>query len=152
MVRLFLPNGKPTCQYWHMPTGAHALPSRLSQEVGRILTEAIARGATSQARVAEAAGISASQLSRALAGKKVFTLDQLDSVCTSVGLDIVDVIAAADQSIPERAPRRPIAVLRRPSANVGDRPDTDLETVELDITKLAASRDNTPIDPSHGEG
>ena len=38
------------------------------------------------------------------------------------------------------------------SRNVGGSPHTDLETVELDITQLAASTDNTPIDPARGEG
>jgi transcriptional regulator with XRE-family HTH domain len=36
--------------------------------------------------------------------------------------------------------------------NVGGPADTDLETVELDTTLLAASTDDTPIDPSRGEG
>lgn len=35
---------------------------------------------------------------------------------------------------------------------VGGRTHTDLETVELDTTELAATTDNTPIDPSRGEG
>lgn len=39
--------------------------------------------------------MSASQLSRALAGKKVFTLDQLDAVCWSLGLDTAHVIEQA---------------------------------------------------------
>jgi transcriptional regulator with XRE-family HTH domain len=49
----------------------------------------------------------------------------------------------------EIAPRANITAL--PSRNVGGSTDTDLETVELDITKIAASKDNTPVHPSRGE-
>ncbi|GAT73597.1 helix-turn-helix protein [Microbacterium sp. HM58-2] len=84
------------CQNWHMPTGTQPLPSPLSQHVGRILTDAIYAQTLAQARVATDAGLSASQLSRALSGKKVFTLDQLDAVCSVLGLDLIAVIAAAD--------------------------------------------------------
>lgn len=34
---------------------------------------------------------------------------------------------------------------------VGGRTHTDLETVELDNTEIAASKDDTPVDPSRGE-
>ena len=42
-----------------------------------------------------------------------------------------------------------VTPLRRP--NVGGRTNTDLETVELDSTQLAASHDDTPISPERGE-
>jgi len=85
-----------------MPTGTQPLPSPLSQHVGRLLGDAIAGRGLAQARVAVEAGISPSQLSRALAGKKVFTIDQLDAVCSVIGLDLIDVIAAADAATKTR--------------------------------------------------
>ncbi|NJI61149.1 helix-turn-helix transcriptional regulator [Microbacterium oxydans] len=88
-----------------MPTGTQPLPSPLSQHVGLLLSEAISDRGLAQARVADEAGISPSQLSRALTGKKVFTLDQLDAVCDVIGVDLIEVIAAADAATKAR-PRR----------------------------------------------
>ena len=102
MMRGSIAKWQVACQNWHMPTGTQPLPSPLSQHVGRLLSEAIAARGLAQARVAEEAGISPSQLSRALTGKKVFTLDQLDAVCDVVGVDLIDVIAAADAATPSR--------------------------------------------------
>ena len=79
-----------------MPTGTRPLPSPLSQQVGRLLADAISVRGLAQSQVAEQSGMSPSQLSRALTGKKVFTLDQLDDVCAVVGVDLVDVVASAD--------------------------------------------------------
>jgi len=94
--------------------------------------------------------MSASQLSRTLSGQKVFTLDQLDAVCEALALDIVEVVTKADAAV--RAASRAAASVVPLRRDVGGRPHTDLETVELDTTKLAASTDNTPIDPSRAEG
>lgn len=85
-----------------MPTGTQALPSPLSQHVGRLLSDAIAARGLAQAHVATKAGMSPAQLSRALTGKKVFTLDQLDAVCAVVGADLIDVVAAADAATRSR--------------------------------------------------
>lgn len=49
--------------------------------------------------------MSASQLSRALSGQKVFTLDQLDAVCAAIGVDVVRVIADADAATRARTRR-----------------------------------------------
>ncbi|MCK2031230.1 helix-turn-helix domain-containing protein [Microbacterium galbinum] len=67
-----------------------------------LLSEAIAERGLAQARVADEAGISPSQLSRVLTGKKVFTLDQLDAVCSVIGVDLIDVVAAADAATTSR--------------------------------------------------
>lgn len=92
--------------------------------------------------------MSASQLSRILSGHKVFTLDQLDAVCNAVGVDIAEVVTTADAAVGAARSAANLVPLRR---DVGGSTHTDLETVELDTTKLAASTDNTPIDPSRGE-
>lgn len=57
-----------------------------------------------------------------------------------------DALGVAPEIVFARAARTHLRPL-----NVGGRSDTDLETVELDITQLAASTDNTPIDPTRGE-
>ncbi len=41
--------------------------------------------------------MSASQLSRVLAAKKVFTIDQLDAVCRAVGIPIGQVVVMPGQ-------------------------------------------------------
>lgn len=85
-----------------MPTGTQPLPSPLSQHVGQLLGDAIASRGLAQARVALEAGISPSQLSRALTGKKVFTLDQLDAVCSVIGVDLIEIVSAADAATKSR--------------------------------------------------
>lgn len=85
-----------------MPTGTQPLPSPLSQHVGRLLSDAIAARGLAQARVADEAAISPSQLSRALTGKKVFTLDQLDAVCSVIGVDLIEIVSAADAATKSR--------------------------------------------------
>lgn len=85
-----------------MPTGTQPLPSSLSQHVGRLLSDAIVSRGLAQARVAEEASISPSQLSRALTGKKVFTLDQLDAVCSVIGVDLIEIVSAADAATKSR--------------------------------------------------
>lgn len=130
-----------------MPTGTRPLPGPISIHVARLITEAIAGRGLRQSDVATEANISASQLSRVLAGTKVFTLDQLDDVCRAVGLDIGAVVMAAD----EAARRDRGANVVQGRFGVGGHTHTDLETVELDSTKIAASTDDTPIDPSRGE-
>jgi len=91
------------CHNWQVPTGTQPLPSPLSQHVGQLLSEAISDRGLAQARVADEAGISPSQLSRALTGKKVFTLDQLDAVCAVIGVDLIEIISAADAATKTRA-------------------------------------------------
>ncbi|KQQ65734.1 helix-turn-helix domain-containing protein [Microbacterium sp. Leaf320] len=85
-----------------MPTGTQPLPSPLSQHVGLLLSDAIAHRGLAQARVADETGISPSQLSRVLTGKKVFTLDQLDAVCAVIGVDLIEIISAADTATKSR--------------------------------------------------
>ncbi|OYC97106.1 helix-turn-helix domain-containing protein [Microbacterium sp. Yaish 1] len=75
-----------------MPTGRTPEPGPLSHHVAHLLATEIARRGLRQTDVAAQAGMSASQLSRVLAVKKVFTLDQLDAVCRAVGIPIAQVV------------------------------------------------------------
>lgn len=43
-------------------------------------------------------GISQSQMSKLLRAERVLTVEQLDVVCTVLGLDIVNVVRAADEA------------------------------------------------------
>ncbi|HWU28956.1 MAG TPA: helix-turn-helix transcriptional regulator [Microbacterium sp.] len=131
-----------------MPTGAQPLPSRLSQEVGRILGEAVAERSATQADIAIAAGMSPAQLSRALSGKKVFTIDQLDSVCSVLDVDLIDVITRADIASRDRI--RPVLAgeLIQGRFNVPDTEDTDddFETPDLETLDFAAKRGTRKAD------
>lgn len=89
------------CQNWHMSTGKSHLPGPLSAAIARIVQDAIATRGLPQVRVAEAASISASQLSRILSGIKVFTLEELDRVCVALDVDISDVVSQADEETRE---------------------------------------------------
>ncbi len=52
--------------------------------------------------------MSPAQLSRALAGKKVITLDQLDGLCDVLGLDLIDVVGEADRQSSSRTRIAPL--------------------------------------------
>lgn len=79
-----------------MPSGKSQLPGPLSEAVASLISDAIERSPMNQATVAENSQMSASQLSRVLSKKKVFTLEELDRVCRALDLDIVTVISIAD--------------------------------------------------------
>lgn len=74
-----------------MATSPRALPSTRELAVmARISAVADAKG-MSQARLAEAAGISQSQVSKLLAGKKPVTLTELLPLLEAVGLRLSEV-------------------------------------------------------------
>lgn len=80
-----------------MPTGKRPEPGPLSRHVADVLASEIARRGLRQTDIAAQAGMSASQLSRVLGAKKVFTIDQLDAVCRAVGIRIAEVVMIPDQ-------------------------------------------------------
>ncbi len=131
-----------------MPTGAQPLPSRLSQEVGRILGEAVAQRSATQSEIATAAGMSAAQLSRALSGKKVFTIDQLDSVCSVLAVDLIDVISRADAASRDRIRPTLAGELIEGRFNVPTTRDTidHVDTPDLDELDFAAKRGTRKAD------
>ena len=71
----------------------------------------------------------------------------LYSIASALDIDPLDLMARAQRIASGTSNVKPF-----PSRDVGGTEQTDLETVELDITQLAASTDNTPVDPSRGEG
>lgn len=64
---------------------------------------------------------------------------------------VIPVLSDAVREHPNSAPApMPIAIGKSRAARVGGRRD-NLESVDLNNTPLAASKDNTPIDPERGE-
>lgn len=75
----------------------------LSVQISAQLKEALAKpGAPSQNAVAESTGIAKGQLSDMLAGKKQFTVGQLDAVCYVLRLDMVKLIEVAEAATDTR--------------------------------------------------
>ncbi|MFS0712304.1 helix-turn-helix transcriptional regulator [Microbacterium sp. 2P01SA-2] len=104
-----------------MPTGRTPEPGPLSRHVANLLATEIARRGLRQTDVAAAAGMSASQLSRVLAAKKVFTIDQLDGVCRAVGIPLAQVVVVPGQQ-PSRRTRDGSDI---PRIDVGPSGDTE---------------------------
>ncbi|MDQ1215771.1 MULTISPECIES: helix-turn-helix domain-containing protein [Microbacterium] len=103
-----------------MPSGKTPQPGPLSRHVANLLAAEIARRGLRQTDVAARAGMSASQLSRVLAAKKVFTLDQLDAVCRAVGTPIAQVV-----DMPGQQPHRARTGSPVPRIDVGPSRDTE---------------------------
>ncbi|MDI9889927.1 hypothetical protein [Microbacterium sp. IEGM 1404] len=79
----------------------------------------------------------------------VLSVWDLAAISEALGLRASDLTLRAHQAALEvDTDGAAITPIRR---NVGGAPQTDLETVELDTTQLAASTDNTPVDPTRGE-
>lgn len=71
-------------------------PGRLSVALAAILSEAFDDSEKTQAEVAEAAGMSQSQLSKYLRAVRTLTLDELDDLCQVLDMQLLDVVARAD--------------------------------------------------------
>lgn len=130
-----------------MPSGKTHLPGPLSEAIGRILSDAISSRPVTQVQVAEMAGMSETQFSRTLRGLKVFTLEQLDSVCRALDLSLTEVVSHADNE--SRAARLALTLEQdeaeqdRPVAPVHDlagrRPPTT-ESAELPAAAFHGSK------------
>lgn len=103
-----------------MPTGKTPQPGPLSRHIASLLTTEITRRGLRQTDIAAQAGMSASQLSRVLSAQKVFTIDQLDSVCRAIGIPIAQVVV-----LPGRQPRRGRGGGDIPRIDVGPSRDTE---------------------------
>lgn len=110
----------------------------------------------SQSAVAEAVGIPLSNYQRREDGSVEITTSELYRIATIVDVPAAKLVEEAlddyggmDKLLDEHAPTQPSNVVE---LNVGGPRDIDLTTVPLHNTPLAASTDNTPIDPSRGEG
>ena len=73
-----------------------ALPGGvLSRALARVLRAAFEESNLTQTSLGEMIGVSQSQVSKYLLGKKALNIDELDAICTILGLDIAAVIRVA---------------------------------------------------------
>ncbi|MCC4249532.1 helix-turn-helix domain-containing protein [Microbacterium testaceum] len=115
----------------------------VDRRIAEILASLVESAGMSRRDLAARTGISANRLGIILRQEPPpATVGEVGQIAVALGTTAGAVISEAESP----------NLIRLPSRNVGGRPHTDLETVELDTTKLAASTDNTPIDPSRGEG
>lgn len=135
-----------------MATGTKGTTSAITREVARIITQRIDAFALTKMGVAKSVGISRPMLVKMLDGTKHWDIDQLDRVCTYLGLHIGEVLDQADRATQKRS---------RVSTFEGAPPVTDsvsnvtpirlnnvsgeeyLLSVELDPMQIAASDDDT---------
>lgn len=85
----------------------------LTNEVAGILRGAAARRGVTQARLGEVAGVSQSQVSKMLRGKRDITIDQLDWLCDELGLAAAEVLAEADGETNARGISDPLSPYQR---------------------------------------
>lgn len=85
-----------------MASGTKQQPGTLSREVAAILRAQMARRKILQTQVADATGISQTQLSGILGARKHVDLEQLDEICYALGLSFREVIAEADMESSSR--------------------------------------------------
>ena len=124
--------------------------------LGRVVKSKRVKAGLTRARMAEITGIAEANLKRREEGKNEITSSELYRIAAAVGVPAVSLVEEAlddyggmDKLLDEHAPTQPSNVVE---LNVGGPRDIDLTTVPLHNTPLAASTDNTPIDPSRGEG
>src|SRR5690349_71767 len=82
-----------------MPTGSKPKPGTLTQHIAGVLRAEAARKRIGQTAIAEATGISQSQVSKYLAGKSSPNVDELEALCRAVGRRYLDVIAEAEREV-----------------------------------------------------
>ena len=70
-------------------------PGPLSRAISALLDSERETQGLTQTALGAISGISQSQVSKLLRAERVFTVDDLDRLCTALGLDIVDVVRAA---------------------------------------------------------
>ncbi|TDL43868.1 hypothetical protein [Microbacterium oleivorans] len=111
--------------------------------ISEVLAELVDAAQLSRRELSSRTGISANRLGIILRQEPPpATVGEVGQIASAVGTTASDVIARAEamSNVTTLRPR-----------NVRPSTQTDLETVELDSTKIAASTDDTPIDPSRGE-
>lgn len=85
-----------------MSKGTKQPPGPLSQEVAAVLRGELARNKLTQADLATATGISASQMSMILNGTKHADLEQLDRMCYALGKTLAVVVTDASAASSSR--------------------------------------------------
>jgi len=116
------------------PKEIAAFSWRVIDQIQKLIEE---RGLT-DAQVIRDSGMPRNTFYRKMRGETPLDTDDIAKLADALQVDPGELFFRASRA-------------RLRALNVGARQDTELETVELDITQLAASTDNTPIDPTRGE-
>lgn len=85
-----------------MPSGTKRAPEALALEISARLREHMARRKISKSALAGAVGISEPQVNKMINGRKDFDIEDLDRICWALGLDLREVINAADEASTSR--------------------------------------------------
>ncbi|MBE7952858.1 helix-turn-helix domain-containing protein [Microbacterium sp. R1] len=119
----------------------------VDREIAAVLAEYVEQSGISRRELALATGMSANRLGIILRQEPPpATVGEVGLISRAVGVATSTVIAEAESRAETAEPSnvKPL--------DVGGSRDIDLTTVPLHNTPLAASTDNTPIDPTRGEG
>lgn len=85
-----------------MSTGQNSEPSPVTQEIVAIFDRRLRDLGRTQADLAEVAGVSQSQMSKILRGRKPLDMDLAYMVAADLGLRLLDVIAEAQEVVSAR--------------------------------------------------
>lgn len=80
-----------------MPATAKPPVDQLTKEVGRVVEVAMDEAGETAVSLAPKVGISHSQLSRMLAGKRHIDIWVLTKLCAALGVEMMDVLREADE-------------------------------------------------------
>jgi len=80
-----------------MPTGHKPAPSAVTREIAAIFDRELQRAGRTQSDLAEAVGVSQSQLSKIFRGHKAIDMDLLYLISADLRLRALDVIAEAQE-------------------------------------------------------
>lgn len=141
------------------PVLALTLPNWVHYRIHMDMNEAVAKALSAERtiagltvrKLAATAGIPERSLMRILQAERDIKVNQVELLAQALRLYPHEIIEHAEVIL-ERANRATPDISNITPLNVGGSGDIDLATVPLHNTPLAASTDNTPIDPTRGEG
>ena len=97
-----IPHSCCLCQNVGMAGGKKAPPGALSHEMAAILRGKMGHDKITAQALADAVGMSRTQVSGVLSAKKHVDVEQLDRICFSLGLELEEVLAEADHAAADR--------------------------------------------------
>lgn len=112
-----------------MPTGTKSAPSQLTKAIARRIDNEKSLQGFTNSELSRQSGISRPQLVNMLQGTKHWDIDQLDSACKVLELDIVEVIATAEA----QAKLQNVTPIRQ---------NLNLEEIDLEQYEKAADHNN----------
>ncbi|WP_168387325.1 helix-turn-helix domain-containing protein [Microbacterium sp. K41] len=120
------------------PKESEPAVTEFARGVADALSKVIEKRSISKRELARQIGRSNNYVAMRFRHEAAFTLTDIDVICNALGLDAGSFIAGL--SVPANVT----------NLNVRRRRQDDLSTVPLASTAIAASKDNTPIDPERG--